>query len=325
MSDINVLVTLGLEQEVVDRIRAVDSRLKVTVSHWRELFEEGDPHKALAPAEVLLSWSLLPPDLEDRAPNLRWVQLISAGVDRLLSNDLLRSGVIVTTASGIHAAPMREHVLGMMIMLAKGWPGLLRAQAKREWKRSVPDVLAGKTVGIVGLGNIGCEVARVAKAFDMRVLGVRRSGAPIECTDYEVDGIFGPLDILNVLSESDYVVLALPLTEETHHMIGELALRSMKPTAYLINASRGAVVDEAALVRALKEGEIAGAGLDVFESEPLPRESELWGMENVIISPHIGGGTPVYMEQAVEIFCENLRRYLAGKPLRNVVDLERGY
>lgn len=325
MADINVLVTLGLEEKLVDRIRAVDSRLQVTVSHWRELFEEGDPQKALAPAEVLLSWSLLPPDLLERAPNLRWVQLISAGVDRLLGGDLLRSGVTVTTASGIHAAPMREHVLAMMIMLAKGWPGLFRAQARREWMRYMPGVLAGKTVGVVGLGNIGCEVARLAKAFGMRVLGVRRSGVPLECTDYEVDGIFGPLDLLNVLAESDYVVLALPLTEETHHMIGELALRTMKPSAYLINASRGAVVDEEALVRALKEGEIAGAGLDVFESEPLPAESELWGMENVIISPHIAGGTPVYMEQAVEVFCDNLRCYLAGEPLRNMVDPQRGY
>jgi phosphoglycerate dehydrogenase-like enzyme len=137
--------------------------------------------------------------------------------------------------------------------------------------------------------------------------------------------MFGPLDLLKVLAESDYVVLALPLTEETHHVIGELALRSMKPSAYLINISRGAVIDEAALVRALKEGEIAGAGLDVFESEPLPPESELWDMENVIISPHIAGGTPVYMEQAVEIFCDNLRRYLADEPLRNVVDRQRGY
>ncbi len=159
----------------------------------------------------------------------------------------------------------------------------------------------------------------------MRVLGVTRSGAPIESGDHLADEIFGPLDLLKVLAESDYVVLALPLTEETRHIVGELALRAMKPSAYLINIARGAVIDEAALVRALKEGEIAGAGLDVFESEPLPPESELWDMENVIISPHIAGGTPVYMEQAVEVFCENLRRYLAGEPLRNVVDPERGY
>jgi phosphoglycerate dehydrogenase-like enzyme len=213
----------------------------------------------------------------------------------------------------------------MMIMLAKGWPGLVRAQARREWTRFWPRVLAGQTVGIVGLGSIGRAVARLAKAFDMRVLGVRRSGAPLECADYEVDGIFGPLDLLNVLAESDYVVLALPLTEETHHLIGELALRAMKPSAYRIHVSRGAVIDEAALVRALKEGEVAGAGLDVFESEPLPPESELWGMDNVIISPHIAGGTPRYMELAVDLFCENLRRYLAGEPLRNVVDTKRGY
>jgi D-2-hydroxyacid dehydrogenase (NADP+) len=238
---------------------------------------------------------------------------------------LLKSGITITTASGIHTTPVGEYVLGMMVMLAKGWPGLFRAQTRREWARITPQELEGKTVAIVGMGNVGQEIARLAKALDMHVLGVRRSGTPLESGDYVADEIFGPLELLSVLSRSDFVVVCLPLTEETHHLIGELALRAMKPTAYIINVSRGAVVDEAALLRALTEGWIAGAGLDVFETEPLPEKSWLWQLNNVIITPHLAGETPVYNERAVDLFCENLRRYLAGESLRNVVDPGLGY
>jgi phosphoglycerate dehydrogenase-like enzyme len=175
------------------------------------------------------------------------------------------------------------------------------------------------------LGSVGQEVARLAKLLGMRVLGVRRSGAPLESGEYLVDEMFAPLDLLHVLSQSDYVVLALPLTEETHHLMGELAFQAMKTSAYLINVSPGAVVDEVALVRALKVGLIAGAGLDVFESEPLPPESELWKLRNVIISPHIAAATRHYNERAVALFCENIRHYLADEPLLNLVDPQRGY
>lgn len=350
MADVNVVITFGLDRHLVERIRQVDSRLRVSVLSpaQRRLFRGGRPawrrsteplemeeeseedarrglDEALAEAEILFALSTMPVDLLSRAPRLQWIQLTSAGAERLLDSHLFRSGIAVTTASGIHVTPIGEYVLGMMIMLAKGWPHLFRAQEKREWARLVPQELAGKTVGVVGLGNVGREVARLAKLLGMRVLGVRRSGAPLESGDYLVDEIFGPLDLLHVLSESDFVVLALPLTEETHHLIGELALRAMKPTAYLINVSPGAVVDEEALVRVLKVGLIAGAGLDVFESEPLPPESELWKLQNVIISPHIAGETPIYNERAVDLFCENLRRYLAGEPLLNLVDPSRGY
>lgn len=350
MADVNVVVTLGLQPELLERIEAVDPRLRVTVLSpaQRRLFRgghtawpgyrEGVPeaeeseeqarralHAALAEAEVLFSLSLMPAELPSLAPNLRWIQLTSAGADRLLNSELLKSGITITTASGIHATPVAEYVLGMIVMLAKGWPALFRAQGRREWARIGPHELEGKTVAIVGMGNVGQEVARLAKALGMRVLGVRRSGAPLKSGDYVADEIVGPLELLSVLSRSDFVVISLPLTEETHHLIGELALRAMKPTAYLINVSRGAVVDEAALLRALTEGWIAGAGLDVFETEPLPPESWLWQLHNVIISPHIAGETPAYNERAVDLFCENLRRYLASEPLHNVIDPSRGY
>ena len=349
MADVNVVVTLGLQPDLVERVKAVDSRLRVTVLSpaQRRVFRGGHParsgyreaapeseesegqarralHTALAEAEVLFTLSLMPHDLPSVAPHLRWIQLTSAGADRLLNSEVLKSGVTVTTASGIHAAPVGEYALGMMVMLAKGWPALFRAQTRREWARITPQELEGKTVAVVGMGNVGQEIARLAKALNMRVLGVRRSGS-LESGDYVADEIVGPLELLSVLSRSDYVVVCLPLTEETHHLIGELALRSMKPSAYLINVSRGAVVDEAALLRALTEGWIAGAGLDVFETEPLPEKNWLWQLNNVIITPHLAGETPIYNERAADLFCENLRRYLAGEPLRNVVDPSRGY
>jgi D-2-hydroxyacid dehydrogenase (NADP+) len=350
MVDVNVLITFGLDRELVERIGEVDPHLRVSVlsPDQRRLFRGGRPvwrrssemaqateesgedarrglDEALAEAEVLLTLSTMPADLLSRAPRLKWIQLTSPGADRLVHRELFQSGIPVTTAGGIHVTPIGEYVLGMMVMLAKGWPHLFRAQQKGEWARLTPQELEGRTVGVVGLGNVGQEVARLAKLLGMRVLAVRRSGTPPESGEYLVDEIFGPLDLLHLLSQSDYVVLALPLTEETHHIMGELAFQAMKPSAYLINVSPGAVVDETALVRALKVGLIAGAGLDVFESEPLPPESELWRLHNVIISPHIAGETPHYNEGAVALFCENLRRYLADEPLLNLVDPQRGY
>jgi phosphoglycerate dehydrogenase-like enzyme len=179
-------------------------------------------------------------------------------------------------------------------------------------------------VGIVGLGHIGREVARLAKAFGMRVLATRRSARKSRRAKY-VDHLFSPDKLRDLLSESDYVVLTLALTPETRGIIGEAELRSMKPTAYLINVARGGLVDEAALVRALEEQRIAGAGLDVFTTEPLPQDSPLWGFENVIISPHIAGGMEDYVARATAVFCENLRRYLGGRRLINVVDKGKGY
>jgi phosphoglycerate dehydrogenase-like enzyme len=350
MADINVVVTLGLQAELVERLNAVDPRLRVTTltPAQRRLFRGGAPawsgykeaasdaeeseeqargalHNKLAEAEVLFTLSLMPDDLPSLAPRLRWIQLTSAGADRLLNSAVLKSGVTITTASGIHAAPVGEYAVGMIVMLAKGWPALFRAQTRREWARITPQELDGKTVAVVGMGNVGQEIARLCKALNMRVLGVRRSGVPPESGDYIADEIVGPLELLPVLSRADFVVVCLPLTEETHHLIGELALRSMKPSAYLINVSRGAVVDEASLLKALTEGWIAGAGLDVFETEPLPEKSWLWHLNNVIITPHLAGETPVYNERAVDLFCENLRRYIAGEPLHNVVEPSRGY
>jgi phosphoglycerate dehydrogenase-like enzyme len=247
----------------------------------------------------------------------------------LLDAPVVRSNVTVTTASGIHAVPISEYVIGAMLAFAKGFPRAMRAQGERAWRPYWPEELEQKTVGILGMGAIGARVALLCKALGMRVLAMRRS-AEHRMTgegtgDPAVDEMLPPSELAYLLSESDYVVAAVPLTTETRGMIGEEQLRAMRPSAVIINIARGAIIDEQALVRALREGWIAGAALDVFQPEPLPPESELWGLENVILTPHISGGTPRYMERAVELFCENLRRYLASEPLRNVVDPARGY
>jgi phosphoglycerate dehydrogenase-like enzyme len=210
-------------------------------------------------------------------------------------------------------------------MFCRGWPHLFRFQQAHEFNRRIPPrELCGKTVGIIGMGHIGAAVAQRARAFGCRVLGIRRSFTA-RGPDAVADEAVPPSDLDYLLGESDFVVIAAPLTPETRGLIGEAQLRAMKPSACLINVARGAIVDEPALIRALKEGWIAGAGLDVFVREPLPPESELWDLENLILTPHISGGTEIYSLRATEIFCANLRRYLAGQPLENVVDPNRGY
>ncbi|MBI1886753.1 MAG: D-2-hydroxyacid dehydrogenase [Chloroflexi bacterium] len=348
MPDVNATVTLGIGSALLDQIRAVDGRLAVTLltRPQRRLYRGGRPiwfgyvepsegdieseeearrnlEAVLAQTEVIFSSPIVPPDILTLAPALRWVQLTSAGVDRLVESDLLRSGVMVTTASGIHAVPIGEYVIGMMLAFAKGLPRAFRAQSEAAWRPYLAEELEGKTVGVIGLGAIGKHVAKLAKGLGMRVLAVRRSdGAPpVE----HIDRLLPRSGLAELLAESDYVVVAAPLTAETRHLIGDEQLAAMKPSAVIINISRGAIIDEMALVRALKEGRIAGAGLDVFAAEPLPPESDLWRLENVIVTPHISGGTPRYLERAVALFCDNLRRYLAGEPPRNLVDVGRGY
>lgn len=277
----------------------------------------------LAEAEVIYAL-ILPQNLLARAPKLKWFQTMSAGVDRFARMDIWQSPVIITGVSGIHATPIGEFALQLMLMFAKRAPLCYQMKQKREWKRFMPSVLRGKTVGIVGLGNIGREVARLSKAFGMRVIANRRSATKQKRARY-VDILLPAGQLNQLISESDYVVVATPLTPETRGLIGEKELRAMKPGAYIINIGRGGLVDEEALIRALDDKRIAGAGLDVVATEPLPPESRLWDFDNVILSPHVAGGMEDYTERATEVFCENLSRYLSGKTLLNVVDKKKGY
>ena len=339
-----VVVTFALEPEHADLIRAVDPDVAVRVlgadqiaqlrggrrfpSERQAATPRAELRDALADAEVLFGfWGgglrrLVRPGA--LPPALRWVQLSSAGADRV-DPELIRAGLTFTTVSGLHATPIAEFVLGYMLMFAKGWPALWRRQAARAYDRAiVPRSLAGRTVGVVGMGAIGRECARLAKALGCRVLGIRRSVRE-RGPDAVADELLPPRDLGYLLAESDFVVLATPLTGETRGLIGAAELRAMGGRAFLINIARGGVVDEAALVEALRGGVVAGAALDVFAREPLPPDSPLWELENAILTPHITGGIEDYNERATRIFCGNLRRYLDGAPLHNAVDPDRGY
>ncbi len=344
-----VVVTFALDPELADRIRAVDPRVEVSVlgqelldalrgkrrfpSELQAATPLEEIRSALDEAEVMFGfWSgampglVSPGDLPDA---LRWVQLTSAGADRV-DPELIRAGLTFTNVSGLHSTPIAEYVLTYMLMFEKGWPALARNQAAGVYDRMVmPRNLSDRTVGVVGMGAIGAECARLAKAIGCRVLGIRRSVAGRgPDPDAIADEVLPPRDLDALLAESDHVVLATPLTGETRGLIGAGQLRTMGARgerSYLINIARGEVVDEPALIEALREGVIAGAALDVFQREPLPADSPLWELDNVILTPHISGGNENYNEAATSIFCDNLRRYLAGEELRNIIDPDRGY
>lgn len=263
------------------------------------------------------------------ARNLRWIQTHLVGVDRFLFPDLVKSDLIMTNARGVNSTAVAEHVFGLMLCLSRQLHIFARKQAKKQWKTNDADLLprlgelSGKTLGVIGLGTIGREIAKRANCFEMRVVGTRRSrNAPKP--EY-IDSLVAPQNTKELFENSDFVVIQLPLTNDTEGFVGEDELRSMKNTAFLINASRGKVIQENILIRALEESWIAGAGLDTFASEPLPINSPLWTMDNVIITPHVAGLTPRYMERLVKLFCENLKHFLNNEKMINVVDKTLGY
>lgn len=309
-----VLCTLRVEPRHVERIRSCHVGVEVRAVRR----EEAEVH--LPDAEVLLTWRV-PDAWVARAERLRWVHLSSAGVDHLWGGALWGSSVLLTNSRGIHAGPMAEHVVGWLLMFARNLHTHLHHQRERRWQRDAGGVFAGCTVGVVGLGAVGEEVARLCKALGARVVGLRRRPRP---SPY-ADRVVGPEGLRELLEASDYVVLTVPLVPSTRRWIGARELGWLKPNAVLVNVARGGVVDEEALAAALREGRLRGAALDTFEVEPLPPENPLWGLPNVLISPHAAGVFPGYVDAVVDLFCDNLRRYLAGEPLRNVVDRESGY
>ena len=324
-------------EEQLDKLRAVSPHLVVrqqTCRNAEEVTAALDEH-----VEVL--YTVFSPTTLDVAPRLRWVQLHSAGVDHLLDTPLWHSEVTITTNSGIHATTIGEYVLASMLAFTRHLPRMLYYQQRAEWpsgrwEKFVGRELRGSTICIVGYGSIGREVARLARCLGMRVLAVKRDPENRADTGFTLPGtgdpdgsipevIYPPQELRQALAQSDYVVIAVPSTPATRHLIGEAELRAMPEHAYLVNIARGDVIDQEALVRALREGWIGGAGLDVFDPEPLPADSPLWGFDNVILSPHVAGFTPRYDDYATELFAENLRRYLAGEPLLNLVDRQRAY
>jgi phosphoglycerate dehydrogenase-like enzyme len=312
-----VLIYYGdkLSEALVQQVRGVSEGIEVTV-----VDDEKAALKAVVDAEVV--FGRFNKELFSAAKKLRWVQTKGAGVDGFLFPELVDSNVVLTNSSGIHMIPISEMIVTMMLVFTKRLHLFMKYKHDAKWQPHTPDELLGKTLGIVGLGNIGSETAKKAKCLGMKILALKKH--PTRKPDY-VDELYGSEGLKSLLNQSDFVVITLPLTNETRHMIGVEQFRLMKPTAYIINTGRGAVIDTEALLKALKKGWIAGAGLDVFEKEPLPADSELWKLDNIVITPHVSGGTPYYDERAVKIFCDNLKRYLKGKPLRNVVNKKAGY
>jgi phosphoglycerate dehydrogenase-like enzyme len=270
-------------------------------------------------------------DAWPHARDLRWIHSSGAGVDPILFPELVRSPVVLTNSRGIYDHAMAEYVLGLMLAFAKHLPETLDLQRRREWRYRETERLDGRTVVIVGAGSIGREIARLLRAAGMRVLGVARRARPGtradggSSTDQPFERVAGIEELHTVLPEGDFVVLVLPLTSETRGLFGAEALAKMKRSARLINVGRGPVLDEAALLDAVRSGRIAGAALDVFAGEPLPPDHPLWDVPGVIVSPHMSGDFVGWQAAVSALFVENFQRWLAGRPLLNVVDKERGY
>lgn len=275
-----------------------------------------------APREVLLAGT-------SHEPKLRWMHTGTAGVASLLYPEMVQSDVVLTNSAGIHAPAMAETVLGMILHFARGLNHAVRAQAAGRWDAdpfsnrvgAITEV-DGATLGLIGLGGIGLELGRRARALGMNVLALRRSGRPAPAG---IELLTGPGALHRLLAASDYLVLALPSTPGTRGILDAAAIAAIKPGAVLVNVARGDVLDQDALIRALDSGALRGAGLDVFREEPLPADSLLWRLPNVLITPHVSATTPRFWTRQVELIRDNVARYLSGRALRNVVDKQRGY
>ncbi len=323
MSEHAILITskgIGPKREYIEQLRL---QAQVVVGNSPEAFADAAPE-----ATVMLNWSA-PRELNRSvflmAPRLAWVHSRNAGLDSFLFPELVASPVTLTNGSGVFSAPLGEFALAAMLYFAKDLRRMVRNQVAAKWEPFDVMRLAGQTVGIVGYGDIGKEVAWRAKAMGMRVFALKRH-PPSPGSDLgPVERMYPSSELIEMISVCDYVVVTAPLTAETLHMIGEAEFAAMKPDAVIINVGRGPVIDEAAMVRALTAGHIKGAGLDVFEHEPLPADSPLYRLENVLVSPHCADNTPDWLDNAMKFFIAQFERFRKGEPLLNVVDKKLGY
>jgi phosphoglycerate dehydrogenase-like enzyme len=314
-STARVIVIGGHSEEQLARIR--EAAPDAEIVPLSSLAEAGD---RLAEAEVVAG--SVPRELFPKASSLRWIHSWAAGPNNDLYPEMLESDVVLTSSAGNGAIPLAEHAMMLALMLNRDYRRWAKAQEEHRWGRFTHDELAGKTLGIFGVGNSGADLAQKAKAFHLRVLGLRRN--PERAVE-GVDRMFAQSELQDFLAECDIVVVTAPLTDETRGAIDERALRTMKDSAILIVFSRGGIVDDDALIRALNEGWIAGAGLDAHGTEPLDPSSPFWDLPNTIVTPHNGATTNQTAERGFEIFLDNLRRYSSGAELRNVVDKAAGY
>jgi phosphoglycerate dehydrogenase-like enzyme len=339
---LKVLIASYLEPEWVEQIRrdvpqvdvvyepALLGKPRYSADHngpiQRTPEQEQQWKKRLAEADILFDFDHTHlEDLPELAPRLRWIQATSAGIGQFVKRMKYaeRTNWIFTTASGVHARPLAEFVILSMLWFAKDVEYLQREKAAQHWARYCATELSGKTLAIIGLGKIGCETARLAKAFDMRVLGSRRQ--PTNDAIPFVDQLCPSDQLTPLLSSADFLVLSCPHTPDTEGLIGAAEIACLPKGAVLINIARGAVVDQVALTEALRSGHLRGAALDVFAVEPLPPDDPLWTMPNVITSPHSASTADTENEKITRLFCDNLKRYLADQPLLNVLDVEKYY
>lgn len=341
----NVLVASFLEPELVERVRAVDPRLAVVYEprllapprypadhvggpFTRPEADEAEWRSLLADADILFDFDRPnAAELPDLAPGVRWIQATSAGIGQFVAkHDYARRmpGTVFTTASGVHARPLAEFCAMAILGHSRGLFRILEWQRERHWERFAGTDLEGRTVVIYGHGAIGTEVGRICRALGMRVIGVKRTpeGDPAAL---HADELHGPDGWEALLPRADVLVLAAPHTPETERVVGAAELAALPGGALIVNIGRGALIDEPALVEGLGNGRPAAAALDVFEEEPLPPESPLWSMPNVLVSPHSASTSDRENARITDLFCDNLRRRLAGEPLRNVLDPERRY
>jgi phosphoglycerate dehydrogenase-like enzyme len=335
---IEVLITLPFPENLVNRLAEISPRLKITVVKANK--PEDISPETWARVEVLYTARVLP--ASETVPALRWIQFHWAGVDHIINESLLRKpDLVATTLSGAAITQVAEYIVMMLLALGHHVPDLVAYQKKAEWPRErwerfTPVELRGSTVGIVGYGSIGRQVARLLANFGATVLATKRDAMQPQDFDYIPEGMGDPGGDLvhrlypaealrSMIKDCDFVVVCVPKSPGTLNLIKAEDLAVMKPSAYLVDISRGGIVDHNALISALKERKIAGAALDVFLEEPLPSDSPLWKLPNVLVTPHISGVTAHYDERAVEMFSANLQRYLSGQPLYNRIDLDHGY
>ncbi|WP_066069614.1 D-2-hydroxyacid dehydrogenase [Neobacillus soli] len=315
-----MVITRKLEQDQIEQIKNVIPDWELIVSKDKDIWQEHAKD-----AEIIAGWNN---GLEEYClgsqAQLKWLQTWSAGVDSLPLEQVEARNITLTSANGVHAYPISETIFALMLGLTRKIHTYVRNQQAKIWHHAHMGLeMHEKTVGIIGVGAIGKETAKIAKAFGMNVIGVRNSGEPVD----NVDEMYTLDQLSLLLPKCDYVVVTLPHTKETHRLFGSEQFRQMKSSAFFINIGRGELVAEADLVQALKDGTIAGAGLDVFEKEPLSTESPLWELETVIITPHTSGSTENYNKRLIEnILIPNLKEYISsGNPLINLVDFSKGY
>lgn len=335
---IEILITLPLPDRLLAQIQQLSENL--TIHHYPNLPAAEIPPEVWAQSEVLFTFQAIP--TPEQAPKLRWLQYFLAGADRLQNSPLLdQSNLVITTMSGANAGQVAEHILTQMLALSRQLPTLFNLQQQATWMPDriaayQPMELTNSTVGIIGYGSIGRQLAYLLKCFNVQVLAIKRDAMHPEQAGYTRNGsgdpegnlftrLYPPQAIDAVLKLSDFVVISLPLTEQTKGLINAERLAACKTSAYLIDISRGGVVDHAALLDALQAEQLAGAALDVFPAEPLASDSPLWGLPNVIVTPHIAGFSRHYTARAVELFSHNMQLYLAGQALLNQFDSQKGY